>query len=384
MYNFNIYEFGRMIGDRVRTEAYARALEQTVKPGSIVLDIGTGSGIMAFLACKFGASRVYAVDTNDVIEAAREMAAANGYAHRIEFIQEMSTKINLPERADVMICDIHGELPLYGESLATIIDARRRLLVPGAALIPRRETLWAAVVEAPKVYYKYVSPWQENGFGFDMQAAHRMALNIRTESQVTPEQLLVVPQCWANLDYAVLESPDVEGAITWEVIRPGIAHGLAVWFACDLAPGVGFSNAPGLPELNFHRAYFPWLEPVVLESGDRVSVSLKADLVAGEYLWRWNTVILSKSNPSLVKAEFEQSDFLGKPVSPRRFRKLAGDYLPTLNEDGCIDRFILNSMNGKISLGELTRRVAERFPQSFKGGQEALTRIGRLSEKYSR
>ena len=57
---YNIYDYGWMIGDRVRTDAYPRALEQTVEPGAIVLDIGTGSGIMAFMACKFGASRVYA------------------------------------------------------------------------------------------------------------------------------------------------------------------------------------------------------------------------------------------------------------------------------------------------------------------------------------
>jgi|SRR5438105_12126415 len=82
-----------MVGDGVRSDAYARALRECIRPNSIVLDIGTGVGIWALLACQFGARRVYAIEPNDVIQVAREIAAANGYADRIEFIQDISTRI---------------------------------------------------------------------------------------------------------------------------------------------------------------------------------------------------------------------------------------------------------------------------------------------------
>jgi protein arginine N-methyltransferase 1 len=110
---YSISAYGRMIADRVRMNAYVQALRQAVKPNSVVLDIGTGTGIFALLACQFGARHVYAIEADDAIEVARQIAAANGYTDRIEFIQDVSTKLSLPEKADVIISDLRGVLPLF-------------------------------------------------------------------------------------------------------------------------------------------------------------------------------------------------------------------------------------------------------------------------------
>src|SRR5580765_8329348 len=108
---YTVADYGAMIVDPVRMDRYVRALERAIKPGAVVIDIGTGTGIFALLACRFGARRVYAIEPDDAIQVAREIAAANGCADRIEFIQAMSTQVTLPERADVIISDIGGVLP---------------------------------------------------------------------------------------------------------------------------------------------------------------------------------------------------------------------------------------------------------------------------------
>src|SRR3954471_21820036 len=102
-----------MIADSARMDAYARALRQAIKPGSVVLDIGTGIGIFAMLASQFGARRVYAIEPDDAIQIARQIAAANGYAERVEFFQNLSTRIELPERADIIVSDLRGVLPVF-------------------------------------------------------------------------------------------------------------------------------------------------------------------------------------------------------------------------------------------------------------------------------
>ncbi len=56
MYSLGAY--GSMIADRIRVDAYAAALRRTVREGSIVVEIGTGPGIFAVLACQLGASQV--------------------------------------------------------------------------------------------------------------------------------------------------------------------------------------------------------------------------------------------------------------------------------------------------------------------------------------
>ena len=156
---FSIRDYGDMIADKVRLDPYTYALKAKIGPNSVVLDIGTGAGIHALLACKFGARKVYAIEPNDAIHLARELAQANGFADRIEFIQDISTHVTLPERADVIVSDLRGVLPLYGQHIPSIIDARQRHLAPGGTLIPPRDTVWASLVEARCVSDDVVGPW---------------------------------------------------------------------------------------------------------------------------------------------------------------------------------------------------------------------------------
>src|ERR1044071_9186116 len=100
---YRLREYGQMIADFGRTAAYAKALERRVTPESVVVDIGTGTGIFALLAARLGARKVYAIDPSDAIEYGRRIAAANGLSERVDFIQGLSTDIQLPEKADVIV-----------------------------------------------------------------------------------------------------------------------------------------------------------------------------------------------------------------------------------------------------------------------------------------
>ena len=72
---YSLHFYGQMIADSSRMDAYAAALRQTIKPDSVVMDLGCGPGVFALLACKLGARRVYAVEPDNVVGLAREAAA---------------------------------------------------------------------------------------------------------------------------------------------------------------------------------------------------------------------------------------------------------------------------------------------------------------------
>jgi protein arginine N-methyltransferase 1 len=381
---YSLASYGVMIADRVRTGAYAQALRQTVKPGSVVLEIGAGPGAIAIFACQLGASRVIAIESADIIQVARENAALNQCADRIEFIEDFSTNVTLPLQADVIVSDLHGALPLYGRGVPSIVDARRRFLRPGGTLIPREETLWAAVVEMPEHYARFVEPWQRNVLDLELGAALRLAINDVHPARVKPDQVLSAPQLWATLNYSTIEDVDVRGELRWTAKRDGTGHGFIVWFDSDLADGVSFSNAPGSPEMIFSSLFFPWLHPVQLKQGETVSVQLEAKLTGSDYVWRWSTQVNSPSPSGEVHDQFDQSMLAGSVLSPTRLRKAASGYIPRLSYEGLLDRKILEMMDGRTTLEEIARRLAADNPHMFASWQYALAAASALSRKYSR
>ena len=379
---YSIAEFGLMIADERRMDAYVTALQRAVRPGALVLDIGTGTGIFAMLACQFGARHVYAVEPGDGIHVARRVARENGYAERITFIQDLSTRLRLPERADVIISDLHGVLPYYGFHIPSIVDARQRLLADGGVLIPQQDKLWAAVVTAPEQYHEIVVPWEKNKYNLSMRAARQTMTNTWGRGKLKEEDFLVEPQCCATLDYGTISAADLSVTLTWTADRPGTAHGFGAWFDTTVAEGLRLTNAPGQPELVYGHAFFPWSEPVDLCAGDQIRILLQATLAGDDYVWRWDSKVLDPDNS--VKADFKQTTLYSTLLSPAQLAKKTANYVATLSDDGQVDRYILEMMDGKRALGEIADLLVRDFPDQFRGRNEALGRVGNLSQEYSR
>jgi protein arginine N-methyltransferase 1 len=380
---YSLSGYGHMIADRLRIEAFSQALRKTIRPGAVVMDIGTGPGIMAVLACQLGASRVYAIEPCEVIQIAREISAANQCADKIEFFEDLSTKVTIPVQADVIVSDMRGVLPLFEHHISSIADARRRFLAPGGTLIARKDRIWAAVVDAPEAYGKIVDVWERNDLGQDLGLARRKVLNEFRKARVKPEHLLSAPQLWVTLDYATIENPDVRGTLEWKAERNGTGHGIVVWFDMELADGVAFSSGPETPETVYESAFFPWLESVPLAAGQNVCVELEAKLMEKDYFWRWTTQIASLERPGEIATRFEQSQLQGTILSPAKLRKLGSDYTPRLSEDGIVHRRALELMEGRASLEEVARQLAIEFPARFSHWHKALSYAGALSQEYS-
>lgn len=362
--------------------AYEGALRNAIRPGCTVLDIGTGFGIHALLACRMGAGRVFAVEPDDAIHLARDLAARNGCSDRIEFFHDLSTNVVLPQRADVIVSDLRGVLPFFAHHIPAIADARRRHLAPGGTLISARDTVWAAVVESPEWYREYEDSW--NGApGLDLENARLMATSSWCKARFKEEELLVAPSLWATLDYSTIEACDANADLVWPALRAGTAHGLAVWFDAVVAPGIEFSNAPGKPKSVYGSAFFPLSRPVALALGDTIRLTLRAHLIGDDYMWVWNTTVHEAGDPGRIKAAFRQSTLQGAPLDMGQLRKQADTHIPLPGEEWEIDRYVLDSMNGSSSVGEIANRLVERFPARFSSWRDALARVGALSRQYS-
>ena len=384
---YSIADYGEMITDEIRMDPYVYALKAAIGPDSVVLDIGTGTGIHALLACKFGARKVYAVEPNEAIHLAQELARANGFADRIEFIQNISTRVILPEKADVIVSDLRGVLPLYEGHIPSIIDARQRHLAPGGVLIPRRDTLSVALVEAPSVYDEIIKPWNYP-YGLAMEEAKQLVLNSWVEESTdtfSKRNLLMESQIWTVLDYLSIDNPNVEPLnVTQKATRDGTAHGLWMWFDAKITDELCICNGPQSEKTAkvYGCGFFPLLVPVVVNQGDMITLNIRADLIEEQYGWCWHTRIQSGDNPQAIKADFEQStDLQGRLDSAVPHNQIL-NFRPARSQAGEIDHFILEKMDGRHTIDQIARQVQEKYSARFKTQKEAQFYVNDLSQEY--
>jgi type I protein arginine methyltransferase len=371
-----------MIGDAARYGAYSQAIAKAVHPGDAVVEIGCGPGVFALLACKAGARKVYAIELADVAEFARELAAANGFSDRIEVIQGDSRKTELPERVNLIFSDIRGVLPLYSHAIPTLEDARRRFLAPGGTLIPQRDTLKAALVDATEFYCRLTAPWRTSVPPLDLSLTLPLILNNAYSVQFKQEQLLTDALSWGVLDYVSGSKTGAFAELSFHALQPGTAHGSCVWFETQLLNDVEYSTAPGAVNSVYGQMFFPWLAPVPLEQDQDVHVRLQADLVGDDYLWQWETKIAA--NRFGPERHFHQSTLQGAVLSPASLRRRASDFVPKLSESGEADRWLLQAVDGKASLQQIAQSAAQRFPKIFPRWEDALRRAAELAAEFSR
>jgi len=378
---YSLDQFGAMIEDKARMEAYSAAIEQSVRPGHAVLDLGCGPGIFALLACKAGARKVYAIDMNGVVDFGRHLATVNSFADRIHFLRGDSRQIHLPERADVIVADVRGALPLYSHAVGTLEDARDRFLADGGRLLPCRETLFAAVVEIPEFYHSLTDAWRAIP-RLDTSSGIPLVLNAIYRQQLKPEDILSQPRPWHVLDYMSGAKTPARARLELPISRAAVGHGLGLWFETQLIGDIGFSTRPGPGQTVYGHVVLPWLEPVSLCEGEICCIDLRAHLVGNDYVWQWETNLAA--TPEHPQIRFEQSSFYGSLFPPSVLQKRAMDFVPILDESGQAERWILRAMDGKRCLEDIANEAARQFPHVFRRVEDAFNRAAEIAEKYSR
>ncbi|MEO0495044.1 MAG: 50S ribosomal protein L11 methyltransferase [Actinomycetota bacterium] len=279
-----------MLLDTHRLDAFRRAIDAAVAPGDVVVDIGCGTGILSFMACEAGARRVYAIEGAPILEVARELAVANGFDEKIEFIEGWSIDVDLPEPADVLITETIGSAGLDEGIVAWAADARARLLRPGAAVIPSRLRFWVAPVHMTDDH-ALITDWLDTGLPYDLGPALRRAAHSLWFTRVVPDHLLGQPEPALDVDLAAGDGDALAASGTLEVTHDGTIHGLACWFDSLLAAGITVDNSPPRTESSWGHGFMPIQEPMAVHRGQvlRWSIEISAD---GHH-WTWEVAAAS-------------------------------------------------------------------------------------------
>jgi predicted RNA methylase len=243
-----------MICDRVRTEAFRRAIGSVVRPGDIVLDVGAGSGILSVFAAQAGAARVYAVERTPAAVLAQELAAANGVAEIVQVIHGDVIDLEPPEPVDVIVSEWLGGFGIDEGMLVPVIVARDRWLKPGGVMIPRLVMAWAALAH-DRYLAEMVEFLQDNPYGLRFDDLVEKTVNEIFYSGAfrhlaAQDKRSAASQLWTTnagrIPLVQAQAPHEAEAVL-PVRDHGTANALALWFSAELAPGISLSVGPGDP-----------------------------------------------------------------------------------------------------------------------------------------
>jgi type II protein arginine methyltransferase len=274
-----------VLNDEGRALGYESALRSLVGPNELVLEIGTGSGILALLAAQAGAGQVITCETNPyLVDVAREIIAANGYADRITVLHKSSKKleigVDLPRPADILLGD-HFTGSFYpGGGLALYQDALGRLTKPEAITLPSRGGIRLALARCPVLAARY-RPGLVAGFDFS------------AFTRFLPPVISIAPDEWVAsraeiLSQAVTPHPINFGQlaqfkeescqIELSANTCAQADGIVSWAWLELADGISWDGGTGSEHRPWIRYLHLFPKPLSITPDTPVNVTVTQSL----------------------------------------------------------------------------------------------------------
>jgi protein arginine N-methyltransferase 1 len=262
--------------DRLKVERYRTAIRRLVRPEHTVLDLGCGSGLLGLMALRAGAGTVLFVDEAPVIEMARRTVHEAGLSDRAEFFQARSYELELPRRADIVLCDHVGYFGFDYDILKLLDDARKRFLQAGGVMIPARVDLRLAPIESGSSR-SLVQRWRDGSVPDEYAWVAAPAANAKHAVTLQAGDLLAGSARLASLELGAEAAEFLSGQVVFECARDATFDGLAGWFDCVLHEDIRMTNAPAADDrLDRHQAFLPIEEPVAVKAGQRIEAAVMA------------------------------------------------------------------------------------------------------------
>ena len=368
--NYTIADYIGMIADEPRTGAYVRALRSVITPDSVVLDLGAGFGYFAILAATRGARHAYAVETEDAIGLGPSLAKINGVSDRVTFLQGDSRRVSLPERANVLVEDVRGVLPLNRERIKLLADARARLLTPDARWVAVRDHLWAAPSRRPDAMQRRLETAGPDVHGVDLRTLRPYTMDVRRNGKPQEDDLLLPGALLGTLDLSTVSEPYFEGCARWKVEAPIALDGFAVWFDAELAGGERFSSRPG-PQQTVHGClYVPLTTRLDAPAGSELSLRFCGVPVGEDYAWVWESAV-GDGNGRVTVQTSRQASFGTIALTPARLAAMSLLHRPALGLEGERLRQLIACVDGNQSSGEIAAKLAADAHNQFGSSEEA-------------
>ena len=244
----NIYLHEQMLADSVRLDAYHAAIQRYVTSQDYVLDVGTGTGVLACFAAVKNPRKVYALDhSKKMLEYARATAEANGIAN-MTFVASTSDKFRPAELIDVIVQEQMG-ITLFDEGMVeTILDVRDRCLKTGGRILPSKFDFYLEPIQLlEQERIPLIQEQRTHGLKFPRTpTSPKSAYYFREIYPRDVEFLLCDPEpvCIFDLTSLTLDQIPKQFSVSKPIIRRGQVDGVCMYFTAIFDDDISFCTGP--------------------------------------------------------------------------------------------------------------------------------------------
>ncbi|KAN0015644.1 hypothetical protein ACTFIU_008385 [Dictyostelium citrinum] len=289
-FNLNVHEL--MLKDKPRTLAYKNAIELNSIDfkDKVVIDVGSGTGILSMFAAKAGAKRVYAIEGSLMAGYCSQLVEHNKLDSIIKVVHKRMEDIKdeiEDEKVDIIISEWMGFYLFHESMLNSVLYARDRYLKDNGIMFPSRADIFLAPVNMNKLMDKKVNFWNDV-YGFDFSILSEPALQELPAPYVEyleKDQLVLKENKILSVNFNTITCEELEDIIINKIdfkfpenIKPKTIHGFGIWFICyfDGSKGtVELSTAPGDPETHWKQTTILLPSGIDLEGGETMTCRLQ-------------------------------------------------------------------------------------------------------------
>ncbi len=295
-----------MLIDPTRTGSFDRAIRALVQNGDRVVDVGTGSGILAMCAARAGAGQVYALEITQMADWAERLAKTNGLA-QMQVVRGDATLFDAGGPVDLIMGEFAGMWLLEEwRHYAAFVQVRDRWLKPGGRVIPSASGLFLSAVDSRQLSYErgwgfFDAPVQ--GFDFSevlTSGAYRPARYVLTAE---PKDLICTREI-ARFDFLTGTERDYlfTTEAQFDYAAAGMFHGFIGHFTLDLAPGLTLTTGTDGRETCWHQSYFP-MPPMQVPAGGAITARLRSFLTPDTQVLKFGITVAGPGQDLNGRAE---------------------------------------------------------------------------------
>lgn len=287
-----------MLSDGERMNAYFTALEKAIIPGeSVVVDIGTGTGVLAMMAAKLGAKKVHAIEMGKIANIAEKLISDNGLDSVITVCRGFSNDIELPEKADIVVSETMG-FTGFEESIVEIFaDAAKRLAKPNAVLIPKSVSLYLSPTGDQTIRDTFLQFWDNPIQSIDFSWLKKIAANNMYSRQLfTDKDLVSDAQEAFTFLLGKHQNTKTSSKISFAIKKGELLSGIAGWFSVDMGFGCILDTNPRQENEHGHwqQFFIPFEENIQASGGNTLSFELQMEVISGLVVFSWKADLLDK------------------------------------------------------------------------------------------